>query len=411
MSAGSMGSGLKPANRTWSSLPEKTSDLVVTSGIRSVVGLTERIDGGVVLNSGAPLKAYAYDRSFRQGWQYEVHSSVHPRGGFTKLVIPTETSDAWIDSGAGIVRQKPIPGEMVDAALSVGRWPLESWHDLLAQAVMPYFTEVVDRARVQMERWGTTDVHIGDYLYVEPALVSAVAVQRGAKIHVWPHSSNPVHVPWHAKHRISTVRAVTRAGVRQWESQMPNVRVIHDPSLLVTPNEVQVPWIADAPVSLVLVGGRPIMRNLPILDLETHEQLYRDFFASLEPLVSAGRLQVYFKPRGMSGENEAWLESVVGRTADWKPVLEHPMRMNLPNPVLGSVSVGSTALIEGVSRGIPGLIIRESQVRDYLALEAGSLPVFTSLEAVDWLESHVSQGAWEAWREQQVSWLETELAP
>ena len=409
LQASSLGSGLKPSNRVWAPLPGKTTDLVVTSGIRSVTGLLERIGDAVVLNSGAPLKTYAYDRSFRQGWGYPVHSSVHPRGGLARVKIRTETRDAWIRSGDGISRCEPESGADVEAVLSFGQWPLGSWEDLLAQSVMPYFVQVVKRARSQMAGWGTTDVHIGDYLYVEPALVAAVAKQRGARIHVWPHSSNPVHVQWHAHGRISTVRAVTRSGVKLWRTQMPDAVVIHDPSLLVATHEVHVPWTENQPVSLVIVGGRPVMRDLPILDLEAHEQLYRRFFSALEPLVESGRLRVYFKPRGFSGENEAWLGSVVGNSASWQTVLEHPLRVNLPNPIFGSVSVGSTALIEGISRGIPGLIVREGFVRDYLAIEEGGIPVFTASQAADWLENHAKEAAWNGWRADQVSWLEHEL--
>lgn len=407
--ATSWGSGLKPADRQWSPAPDDTTQLVVTSGMRSVAGLLERVDSAAVLNSGAPLKAFAYDRSFRQGWGYDVHRSVHPRGGLRKFTFKTETRDVWVRVDDSLRWTNPAPEMKAEATLAFGRWPLGTWTDLLGEAVMPYFANVVKRARALMDEWGTTDVHIGDYLYVEPALVAAVAAERDARIHVWPHSSNPVHVAWHEHNRIDSVRAITRSGVRVWGEFVDSSKVIHDPTLLVQPAATKVPWTAGQPLSLVLVGGRPIMRDLPILDLEAHEALYRKFFAAVEPLVEAGQLRVYFKPRGLSGENEGWLESVVGRAAGWRPVLEHPMRITLPNLVYGSISVGSTALIEGVSRGVPGLIVREGAARDYLALEQGSLPVFDTASAVQWLQGLSVGEVWRSTRQEQFEWLSREL--
>lgn len=38
--------------------------------------------------------------------------------------------------------------------------------------------------------------------------------------------------------------------------------------------------------------------------------------------------------------------------------------------VLVSVSMGSTALVEGIGRGIPGMIVRDQRIEDYTALSA-----------------------------------------
>src|SRR5690606_15388327 len=122
--------------------------------------------------------------------------------------------------------------------------------------------------------------------------------------------------------------------------------------------ETLVEWKVNEPLSLVVVGGRPTMRNLPILEIEKHEQVYRDFFSGLQQLVDDEKVRVFFKPRGLSGEHEAWLEEIVGRAANWRRELAHPMRLDLPNPLYASVSVGSSALLEGVARGIPGLIVK-----------------------------------------------------
>lgn len=409
--ARSTGAGLRPHERTLERQPAQTTNLVVTSGIRSIATLLDRTGEAVVLNSGAPLKPYAYDRSFRQSWDYAVHDSVHPKWQFPRMTFETTTRAMWLAGEAAPVVSEPVAGAAPVMTLATGPRPEGSWHELLGNAVMPYFEYMVTRARKLVEARGITDVHIGDYLYTDPSLVAAVAAKAGARVHVWPHSANPVHVKFHAHDRLATVRAVTRSGVKAWEEYATSARVVHDPSLVVRETTKNVEWSTDEPVSLVLIGGRSVMRNMPVLDLETHEQLYRDLFAELEPLVAQGKVRVYFKPRGLTGEHEGWLESVVGNAASWQPVLGHPLRIDLPNPVFASVSVASTALIEGISRGIPGFVVREGAARDYLALEPGSLQVLSLAQAVEWMQSHVDENSWQAWRTTQTTWLARELTP
>jgi hypothetical protein len=293
--------------------------------------------------------------------------------------------------------------------LSGGSWPGDGWHELLAKATVPYFAELVKNTRHLVEELGITDVHIGDYLYAEPSLVAAVVAQQGGKVHVWPHSTNPVHVEYHRTGNVSSVRAVTRSGSDMWRRALPAADVHHEPGLMLERPHPTVQWVPGEPISLVIIGGRPVMRHLPMLDYHSHVELHRRFFSALTGLVEAGTLRIYFKPRGLTGENEQWLETVVGREPHWEPILAHPLRLDLPNPVFMSISVASSALLEGVSRGIPGVILREGQVRDYLVADEAMFETLPTEAAVSWLDAHASAESWDAWRMQQVRLLASEF--
>ena len=62
----------------------------------------------------------------------------------------------------------------------------------------------------------------------------------------------------------------------------------------------------------------------------------------------------------------------------------------LPNQVFISVSVGTTALLEGLVAGSPGMIVRDFPVRDYTTLAGPDFPVLHHDEALALLEKMTS---------------------
>lgn len=390
-----------------------TSSILVPSGIRSVTRVLNHLDEPpLVVNAGASLPEFAYDSTKKHVNSYDLHARVHPNHRvLSRFSVETAMREQWarLDplSETGDEKwESHLPG----AWLSIGEVDTSDWNQWLEDALVPYFAELVRAADELIELHGITDVHIGDYLYAEPSLIADRVRARGGRVHLWPHSSNPVHVKFHDVSEIASIHCVTESGVQIWKAAAPKTEVVHEPALMIANKLEPVEWQDNQPLSLVVVGGRPVLRNLPILAIEKHEQTYRDLFNGLQPLVDAGVLRVYFKPRGRSGEHEAWLEEIVGRAAEWQRELAHPTRLDLPNPVFASVSVGSSALLEGVARGIPGLIVKEDlHVRDYISTERGGFEILNVEAALSYLQELSVREHWERTRAAQRDELADEL--
>ena len=405
---------LRPREEKLVKLQGTTSSVLVPSGIRSVTRVLNQLDEPpLVINAGASLPEFAYDSTKKHVTSYDLHAEVHPSSDVLgRFTVETKLQQSWT-SLASVNEDdnvKKLASASVDAWLSIGTLDTHNWDQWLAEALLPYFAELVDRVDRLLDQRGITDAHIGDYLYAEPSLIADRVIARGGRVHLWPHSSNPVHVKYHDPADISSIHTVTESGARIWSEAMPKAKVIHEPELMIAGQTQLVDWQEGEPLSLVLMGGRPVLRNLPILAIDKHEQAYRDFFTGLEELVDAGFVRVFFKPRGRSGEHEAWLEEIVGRAADWQRELAHPTRLTLPNPVYASISVGSSALLEGVARGIPGLIVKENlHVRDYISASRGGLEVLAVEPALEFLKTLTSRQEWERVRDQQREDLADEL--
>ncbi|NHA01630.1 hypothetical protein G5V59_22790 [Nocardioides sp. W3-2-3] len=122
-------------------------------------------------------------------------------------------------------------------------------------------------------------------------------------------------------------------------------------------------------------------------------------------------IDVYFKPRGPAGDTEHWLFRTVGRTAHWQPVYIHGRRLDLPNQVFVSVSVGTTALLEGIAGGTPGFVVRDFPVRDYTTLDADAFPTLTVPGALDLLRGLATREGYDGLLQRERAWARTETRP
>ena len=404
---------LQPPSRPIRPVKGNPAEVIVPAGIRSVKALSEVVGDAVILNSGSAVKRFAYDRSGSQNWNYDVNLSLHSKEPnlLPKFRIVTEHYKTWQRQHELLVGTDLLPAEddSVEAFLSIGKWDFKSPESWLERAVVPYFHDFVRRTRDNLQKLSIMDAHIGDYLYAESELVAAKVKDRGGRVHLWPHSTNPVHVEFHDPNFIASVHAVTKSGCAMWRERIPRADITLQPDLMLPVPKCEVQYVEGAPLSVVVIGGRPIMRNLPILDVESHEQLYREFFGGLSRLQRRGKVKVYFKPRGKTGEHELWLDELLGPDAVWERVLTHPLKMNLTNPVFVSLSVGSSALLEGLTRGIPGLVVREGFAREYLAAEAEAFKVLSLRKGLSTIGNMTIPMVWERTRERQMAALLSEM--
>lgn len=369
---------------------DRHSDVgLVPAGIRSVAWVAEQLPGASVLQSGRVIKDFAYDRSIRQAQPVSANVRLYPE----ESLLPTFTFDLrplgrLAGHDLSTPTRAPVQGEILVSDAIGG-----TWLEWFQRAVIPLLRHLALRAQEEVEVHGLREAHVADHFYPEGIIVGDAVRRAGGSVVLHPHSSNPVHVSMRRPESFTSVHAVTRSGADMWRAAFPDKEVHHTTEGMLRASPAH-DYRPGSPVSLVLFGGRPMFGHLPILDLDAHEALYRSFFEGVEALQQHHPVTLCFKPRGLSGEHEDWLYQVVGRTANWEPVYEHPLRLELPNMVYASVSMGTSALVEGLSRGIPGLIVREFPVRDYTTLDAETFPILSAASATELIETCTTEAGY-----------------
>jgi hypothetical protein len=142
--------------------------------------------------------------------------------------------------------------------------------------------------------------------------------------------------------------------------------------LILAPCQAPRPLDPSQPLTVVVIAGGHRLNRLPLIDNEGHAESYRRLFRGLADFASGIRFVCKAKPPWESIE---WLQSLVGPAPVLHETRQAPTEIDLPNLVYVSVSFGSTALLEGLSRGIPCMIVREIPVEDYTAIGPNDFPV------------------------------------
>jgi len=74
--------------------------------------------------------------------------------------------------------------------------------------------------------------------------------------------------------------------------------------------------------------------------------------------------------------------------------------------VFVSVSFASSALLEGISRGVPCIVVRECNVEDYVPFDHHVVPVRDVAGALELIDDFTDRGHLLNLREKQSRWLE-----
>ena len=298
---------------------------------------------------------------------------------------------------------------MIDARVATSEPIGRDWFWWLDHVLHNYFKEISLRSFAEVSARGITEAHVCDYLYPDATLFSDAVKRSGGRVVLWPHSANPASINERRRESFDEVHAVTLSGCELWKERFPDASVKHTPSVMLNPATHDTTIDQNLPLSVVVIGGRTVLRYMPELDQALHETSYRSFFRGIADLQKRHPIDLYFKPRGLTGEHEMWLTKTVGNAGNWRRVLEHPLRIDLPNPLFVTISMGSSALIEGLGRGIPGLIVRDFSVRDYTTMDEETFPIGKAPAMLEVIKSLFEPNGYQHLLKSELGYYEAEV--
>ncbi len=354
---------------------------LVPAGIRAFPDLAAQHPGATIYESGNVVGEFAYDRRHSRTQAITANAPLHPSDPdlpvYEQELIRTTR---LVGRGLAAGDDQRLDG-VLEESMPIGG----TWAEWLHRTTSEFVEHLARQATQDVARRRITEAHVADYLLPEGAVVGDAVRRNGGRVVLHPHSSNPVHLNVRRADSFDEVEAITHVGVGMWQEQFPGKVVRHTPSAVVSRTSPR-SFAAGAPLSVVLFGGMAVMGRTPWIDLDRHAETYRHLFDGLAELRRSHDIDVYFKPRGATGETEGWLFHTVGRRAEWRPTYTNARRLELPNPVFLSVSVGTTALLEGIVAGTPGMIVRDFPVRDYTTLTGADFPILEHRDALTLLE-------------------------
>lgn len=257
------------------------------------------------------------------------------------------------------------------------------------------------------------ELHICDHVFFESALLADAVKARSGKVILWPHSSNPADVTSYDRTDFDTVYVATRNAAERWLKTFHNIdiKVRSETLFLVPPLQPQV-FNREAPLTIVIFAvGLHFGRIFSgfAKDIGSLRRTYIDLFTRMSRLNPQCR--VIFKARDYNGETFAWIRALVPDILNIEETELSSKLINEPNMIFMSVNSATTALLEGLSRGIPCMIASEAphelMTNDEIAslFDPSVIPISTVSETVDILASYSNLGNLESHSRRQLDWF------
>jgi hypothetical protein len=287
------------------------------------------------------------------------------------------------------------------------RLDLGAW---LAKLLGPPTAAAAAQMGRQARARGLGEAHVCDHMFWESAIVAHAVREAGGRVFLWPHSSNAVHVAARPPGSVARVHCATRSASRAWQARFPEVPCEIVSETILRPCATPRPLTPSQPITVIVIAGSHSLNRLPVLGYDGHTESYRRLFHGL----SACAPEIRFACKAKAPwESIEWLRALAGPSTVLRETQEAPTRIDLPNLIYVSVSFGSTALLEGLARGIPCMIVREIPVEDYTAIGPKVFPVGSVEMVLARLRACRDFSAFRAMAEAQLAWYaeETHFEP
>ena len=263
------------------------------------------------------------------------------------------------------------------------------------------------RADELVVRHRLTEVHICDHPFFESAILAHAVRARGGKVSLWPHGCNPV-LPWLRRPgTVETVYSPLASMGEVWKARLPGTRVEVVPYLWLPKYSAPRPYDPAEPLSVVIVSAEISSVGLDVMNRPGIESIYRRLFKHLGEMAP----EVHFTCRPRSQGNLNWLWRLAGHAPDFSYSQLIPTLIDLPNMVFLFVGQLSSAVYEGIGRGIPVLYVREDQAVEEYAVTA--LPECLPAGDVDFILGEVRKCLDPVYRqaltERQVAWYDADM--
>ncbi len=258
------------------------------------------------------------------------------------------------------------------------------------------------------DRRGANTAYVCDHFFFESALVGAAMKSRGGQVVLLPHSSAPVHMLARPPSSFDAAVAVTKWSTGLWRSRFPGKPVSTRSDMMLPSPLPSRRFDREAPLSIVVFGGPDRLGAFPMMRLKTHATTCRRLLAM--PVELQARIRASYKPK------PGWRDDGWSRVWDtgkfngcWHVERRGTLELSANNAIFVSVTLPSSAFLEGLARGIPAMLIADQRADHYVPIEGSPIPVVASLEAWARFEELTDPANYERLAKAQVDWFRDEM--
>jgi hypothetical protein len=277
--------------------------------------------------------------------------------------------------------------------------------DAFFELIGPLTKMVGSRFRAQLSGKQVKTASIADHASLEAGLLAAEVVRAGGDVHIWPHSANVVHHHVHAPADIRRVNVAARSTGEVWAKKFGRDKIAVNASNILPETEPIPAFDPQQPIHIILFAGAHTLGRIPFFDRFKHEQCW----SAVLDILHAMPVNVSVKHKS-SWETRDWITARAGNDQALRFTNTRANRLKHPNMVFMCISLTSTAIFEGIARGIPGMVVRDMPVRETPYYNPDFVPCIESGQLEPFISSLNDPAAWDELRQRQLIWFERETS-
>jgi hypothetical protein len=244
--------------------------------------------------------------------------------------------------------------------------------DLFLKFFGPLTQYAWEKARQFVARSHVHEAHICDHHFFSSALVAHATSLNGGDVVLWPHSTNAVHSNVRDKTIIRRVTTITKSASALWKNSYSQTEIsIKSDLMLDKPNYPNL-FQPDQTINIIIFAGAHRLLYTPLINVPDHKNTWNELISALALLNSD--YNVTIKPKD-PWESETWIRQFLPQNNTIKFTNKTSKELQLTNMIYLSVSYGSSALLEGMGRNIPCMIVRNTKVEDYTSIDSNHTPI------------------------------------
>lgn len=272
--------------------------------------------------------------------------------------------------------------------------------------ISPLSVAVANWFRGEFEGRSIERANIADHASFESGIMAAEVLRKGGGLFLWPHSANAVHTNLHSPDDVVGITVAAQSTGRFWAESFGHSKINVDPAAILPSAQKAAGYSESHPIHVVLFAGAHALKRMPLLDIRSHEETWALALRSLQSTDS--ELTIKHKT---TWESRDWIRRLAPDPNALKFSDLHANKLSHPNMLFLSISMTSTAILEGIARGIPGMVVRDMPVEETPYYDPHCIPIVPSQDIATRIQQLNSKAAWESLSETQNQWFIRETKP
>ena len=251
-------------------------------------------------------------------------------------------------------------------------------------------------------KYNLDEVNLCDHPFLGPSLLAASVRQRSGKIVLWPHSTSQI-LGMHEYTKPEMVNCIYKNSETVILENLGS-KIITRPYLMLSELGTFQRFYPSQKLNVILIAGAHRLNEAPIYPIAQYIDTIQRLILGLSDRKK--RVNLLVRPK-TTWETFDWYQSLTKQKLRRANV--GPSLLNLPNMVFVNFNQASSSIIEGVGRGIPGLIVRESLFNDYFPLDDEYFPKTDVSETLKLIDKFGEKSAIEGFWQKQAQWFKANI--